>query len=100
MFNPWLTLSIQTARLGWETQAAVVAQLMQFSGAGASRGGSAAPINTAAPVDVEDEDGVALAAGLSPSIERPTRGGKHREVAENAKIHKKRSRGSKRRHSK
>jgi hypothetical protein len=98
MFNPWLTLSIQTVRLGWETQAAVVAQLMQFSGAGASRGRSAAPIDTAAPVDVED--GVALTAGLSPSIEKPTRGGKHREIAENAKIHKKRSRGSKRRHLK
>jgi hypothetical protein len=98
MFNPWLTLSIQTARLGLETQAAVVAQIMQFAGAGASRGGSSAPINSAAPVDVED--GVAPAAGLSPSIERPTRGGKHREVAQSVKIYKKRSRGSKRRHSK
>jgi hypothetical protein len=112
MFNPWLTLSIRTARLGWETQAAVVAQMMQFAGAGASRGGSAAPLNTAAPVGVEAaapmntaapvevEDWVAPAPGLPPSIERPTRRGKHREVAQNAKIHKKRSRGSKRRDSK
>jgi hypothetical protein len=97
MFNPWLTLSIRTARLGWETQAAFVAQMMQFAGAGASRGGSAAPMNTAAPVDVEE---VAPAAGLPPSIERPTRRGKHREVAQNAKVYKKRSHGSKRRHSK
>ena len=118
MFNPWLTLSIRTARLGWETQAAIVAQMMQFAGAGASRGGSAAPIDTAAPVDtaasvgvedaapmntaapVEVEDWVAAAPGLPPSIERPARRGKHREVAQNAKIHKKRSRGSKRRDSK
>ena len=96
MFNPWLTLSIQTARLGWETQAAVVDQIMRFAGVGASRGGSAALINTADTV----EDGSAPAAGLSPSIERPTRGGEHRGVAKNAKIYKKRSRGSKRRHSK
>jgi hypothetical protein len=111
MFNPWLTLSIQMARFGWEAQAAVVAQMMQFAGAGVSRGGSAAPNNIAAPVDtaarveVEDaapmkvEDWVAPAAGLPPSIERPTRRGKHREVAQNAKAYKKRTRGSKRRHS-
>jgi hypothetical protein len=33
MFNPWLSLSFQAARLGWETQTAVVDQLMRIAGA-------------------------------------------------------------------
>jgi hypothetical protein len=33
MFNPWLSLSFQAARLGWETQTAVVDQLMRIASA-------------------------------------------------------------------
>jgi hypothetical protein len=36
MLNPWLSLSFQAARLGWETQAAVVDQLMRIAGVGTS----------------------------------------------------------------
>ena len=36
MFNPWLSFSIRTARLGWETQAAVVDQLLRMAGLGSS----------------------------------------------------------------
>ena len=32
MLNPWLSFSLQAARLGWETQSLVVDQMMRLAG--------------------------------------------------------------------
>jgi hypothetical protein len=34
MLNPWLSLSLEAARLGWETQSMVVDQMMRLVGVG------------------------------------------------------------------
>jgi hypothetical protein len=94
MLNPWLTLSMQTVRLGWETQAAVVHQMMRIAGIGVLENGMAESNEHPSPLPERSP-----AAYSSPTIETPVQPRERREAAQKATIHRKRSRGPKR-HSK
>jgi len=91
MLNPWLSLSFQAARLGWETQTIVVDQLLRMAGTSNSDRKVAGALDTI-------EDRVAVAAIPSSPVDAgaPTTKSKHRQVAQKVmKIHKKRGLGSK-----
>jgi hypothetical protein len=101
MLNPWLSLSFQAARLGWETQAAVVDQLMRIAGVGTSDqkvGGSV----DANEIALAPHDRRAVEADPSPlEAGAPAKSSEHHEVAQRIlKIRKARGPGSKRRRSK
>jgi hypothetical protein len=92
MLNPWLTLSMQTARLGWETQAAVVHHMFRIAGIGVSERGEAESNEHLSPLPERSEP----AAYSSPTIETPVQPRERREAAHKVTIHRKRSRGPKR----
>jgi hypothetical protein len=89
MLNPWLTLSAQTFRLGWETQAAVVHHMFRIAGIGVSETGEAESNEHPSALPERSEPAVYS----SPTIETPIQ---PREAAQKATIHRKRSRGLKR----
>ena len=90
MFNPWLSLSFQAARLGWETQTVVVDQLMRIAGA---RNPDRKAIDVA---DMEnpahlEEDRVAVAATPLPiDAGAPAKSSKHRRVVQKVPKNRKR----------
>ena len=92
MLNPWLSLSFQAARLGLEAQNAVLAGFFRMA--------SGTPSNPPHVIGVSDE----LAPVKEPHETAPTPQVERvaaRAVAQKAvKIHRKASRGHKRRHSK
>jgi hypothetical protein len=124
MLNPWLTLSLQTVRLGWETHAAVVHQMMRIAGAGVLEAGvlekgTADPDKTAKGTERGDEKDLKDVKDLadpaktaappanarpavqsSPTVEKPARRAELPAAAQKATIHKKRSHGRKRHRSK
>jgi hypothetical protein len=89
MLNPWLSLSFQAARLGLEAQNAVLAGFFRMA--------SGNPSNPSQMIGVSDATAPVKethATASSPQIAA-------RAVAQKAeKIHRKASRGRKRRHSK
>jgi hypothetical protein len=94
MLNPWLSLSFQAVRLGWETQTIVVDQLLRMAGTSNSDR-KAGALDTMIPLA---EDRVASAAIPSSPVDAgaPATKSKHRHVAQKVmKIHKKRGLGSK-----
>jgi hypothetical protein len=98
MLNPWLSLSFQAARLGWEAQTAVVDQLMRIADVGAWDQKAAGSVDAAPPA----EDLMAVEAPPSPvQAGAPAKSSVHRKVAQKIfKVHKELRRGSKRRRSK
>jgi hypothetical protein len=77
MFNPWLSLSFRAARLGWETQTAVVDQLMRIAGGRNSDRKAIGVVEMKDPAHLE-EDWVAVAdtplpidAGASAKSSKP-----------------------------
>jgi len=67
MLNPWLTLSLQAARLGWATQSAMMDQFTRLAG-------GVAAIPRATPADISRTPVPAaasspLAAGIVPEPE-------------------------------
>jgi hypothetical protein len=98
MFNPWLSLPFQAARLGWETQTIMAGQLMRIAGMSTSDRKAAGALNTKEIIPLA-EDRVPVAASPSSPVDpvAPATKSKHRQVAQKVmKIHKKRSLGSKR----
>jgi hypothetical protein len=95
MLNPWLTLSAQTVRLGWETQAAVVHHLFRIARIGVSENGKAESNEHPSALTERSEPAVYS----SPIIDTPVQPRERREAAHKTTIHRKRSRGPKR-HSK
>jgi hypothetical protein len=65
MLNPWLSLSFQAARLGWETEATVVDQLMRIAGVGTSDRKAAGSVDTNKMAPAE-EDRIVVKADPSP----------------------------------
>jgi hypothetical protein len=101
MFNPWLSLPFQAARLGWETQTIVVDQLMRIAGMSTADRKAAGALDTEEMIPLA-EDRVAVAA-IPSSVDAvaPATKSKHRQVAQKImKIHKKRGLESKRSRSK
>jgi hypothetical protein len=97
MLNPWLSLSFQAARLGWETQTIVVDQFLRMAGTSNSDRKAAGALDTKETVPLA-EDRVAVAAIPSSRVDAgaPATKSKHRQVAQKVmKIHKKRGLGSK-----
>jgi hypothetical protein len=94
MFNPWLSFSIRTVRLGWESQAAVVDQLLRLAGIGSSdRAESPAEANASAQPASEQ-------LAEPPAVSQPkttTQKSNSRAAPKAAKSHKKSPRGNKRR---
>ena len=95
MLNPWLTLSAQTVRLGWETQAALVHHMFRIARIGVSENGKAESNEHPSALPERSEP----AAYSSPTIDTPVQPRERREAAHKTTIHRKRSRGPKR-HSK
>jgi hypothetical protein len=88
MLNPWVELSFQAARLGWEAQNMMALRLMQLAG-GDAAGQSAAPVT---------EKVVALSEAHTAAKTAPING---RNVAKRVlNVYKKRVRGNKRKLSK
>jgi hypothetical protein len=69
MLNPWLSLSCQTARLGWETQSAVVDQMMRIASAGISdrKAADASDRNVRATPAEVSEASVSPVQGVEPA---------------------------------
>jgi hypothetical protein len=87
MFNPWLAFSFQAARLGWEVQNAMALRVLGL--AGVREQSEHLPENVA-PLE-------AHTAGATGAI----KGANGREAAKKvSSVHKKQSRGDKRRPSK
>jgi hypothetical protein len=92
MLNPWLSLSFQAARLGWETQRLVVDHWLRIAGMTASNRKAAGAFETLETLQtVSPEQGRVSVAPV------PAPGSKNRQVAQKAsnvapkvsKIHKK-----------
>jgi hypothetical protein len=103
MLNPWLSLPFQAARLGWETQAIIVEQLMRIASMSTPDRQAAGALNTKEMLPLAEEK-VAVAPAI-PSLPMdamaPATKSEHRQVAQKLmKIHKKRGPGSKRSRSK
>jgi hypothetical protein len=98
MLNPWLSLSFQAARFGWEAQTAVIDQLMRIADVGTfdQKAAGSVDTNKMAP---PTEDRMAVEAPPSPvEAGAPAKRSVHREAAQKTfKIHKERGRGTKRR---
>jgi len=102
MLNPWLSLSFQAARLGWETQTIVVDQWMRIAGAGTSDRKAGGPLDTIETAPAA-EDRIAAAAIPSSPVDAgaPATKSNHRQVAQRVpKIQKKRGLRRKRSRSK
>ena len=91
MLNPWLSLSLSAARLGWDAQTFVMDQMMRLAGGHVSdRAGEGSGANATAPptADRETNEAPILPAEAGP---RPQKA-KHRQAAQKVrKIQKKRS---------
>jgi hypothetical protein len=93
MLNPWLALSFQAARLGWEAQNVMALRLMRFAGGGAA-GQSEAHRMVSEKVAALTE---AHAAAMTVAI----KGGNVPAMAKKImRVYNKRVRGNKRRLSK
>ena len=92
MLNPWLAFSLQVARLAWETQNMMAFRLLRLAGGGAANQSEAHCI------------GVEKAAALDkgpPQVQSRFKGGIGRDGAKKVtRVHKKRTRGNKRKFSK
>jgi hypothetical protein len=94
MFNPFVTISFQAARLGWETQNLMALRLMRLAGGGLASQSEAHPINT--------EKRAALTKAQTAGTAVAVKGRNGRDVASKkvTRVYKKRVRGKKRRLSK
>ena len=102
MLNPWLSLSFQAVRLGWETQTNVVAQWMRIAGA-STPDRKAVAISDRKETAPAAEDGIAATATPSSQVEAEARerSSKHSQAAQKVlKKHKKQRLGSRRSRSK
>jgi hypothetical protein len=93
MLNPWLALSFQAARLGWEAQNVMALRLMRLAGGGTA-GQSEAHLMVTEKVAALTEahtvaTTVAIMGGNAPAVAKKVMG-----------VYKKRVRGNKRRLSK
>jgi hypothetical protein len=100
MLNPWLTLSLQAARLGWATQSAMMDQFTRVAG-GVAASPQETPADmpqTRAPEAAQSPPGTGIGSGPAPvAAALTTKQRAPREVAHKAfKNPKKRNRGSKR----
>jgi hypothetical protein len=99
MLNPWLTLSLQAARLGWATQSAILDQFTRVAGGVAAnpREVRADMPQTRAPGAAQSPEGIGIASEPDVAAVLKTKQPAPREVAHKAvKNAKKRDRGSKR----
>jgi hypothetical protein len=94
MFNPFVAISFQAARLGWETQNLMALRLMRLAGGGLAGQSEAHPINTEKMAALTK----AKTAGTAVAVEGRNGG----DVASKkvTRVHKKRGGGNKRRLSK
>jgi hypothetical protein len=94
MFNPFVAVSFQVARLGWETQNVMALRLMRLAGGGLAGRPEARPLNI--------EKMAALAKAQTAGTAVAVEGRNGRDVASKkvTRVHKKRVRRDKRRLSK
>jgi hypothetical protein len=100
MLNPWLSVSLQAARLGWETQSLVVDQMMRLAGVSVSDRKAAAALdqNTTA-VPVGDVDARKTQTLPVAHVAAPANSSKHARAAQKVMKLRKRHRLRKRRRS-
>jgi hypothetical protein len=100
MLNPWLSLSLQAVRLGWETQTVVLDQLMRIAGASALDRKAVSAFD-AKEIAAPAEDRAAEAPTPPIYAGAPAKSSNHRQIAQKAlNTHKEQGLGSKRRGSK
>jgi hypothetical protein len=94
MFNPFVAISIQAARLGWETQNVMALRLMRLAGGGLAGQSEAHPTNT------EKVAALTKAQTARTAVAVKARNGRDVASKKVTRVHKKRVRGNKRRLSK
>jgi hypothetical protein len=93
MLNPWLSLSLQAARLGWETQFLVVDQMVRLAGVGNTDRQPAGSLEhniTAVPVG--NEDGPPAPAAPAVKVAAPGKSSTHPQVVQQAMKNQKKHR--------
>jgi hypothetical protein len=103
MFNPFVAISFQAARLGWETQNVMALRLMRLAGGGLTGQSEAHPINTekmAALTEVQTAGTAVAVKGRNGHVAVKGRNGHDVASKKVTRVHKKPVRGNKRRLSK
>jgi hypothetical protein len=93
MLNPWLSLSLQAARLGWETQSLVVDQMMRLAGVGNTDRESAGDFehNTMA-VPVRNKEAPQSPTAPVVKVAAPANSSPHPQVVQQVKKNQKKHR--------
>jgi hypothetical protein len=100
MFNPFLAISFQAARLGWETQNVMALRLMRWAGGGLTGQSEAHPVDTEkrpALTDVQAAGAAVAVKGRNGHVAVKGRNGHAVASKKVTRVHKKPARRSKRR---